>query len=152
MRDRGKPEWVDDGLLALRNVTVYVCDGEDVQAHGFDVHLNIGDDHELDHICFDASATLYDRSTLGEAWDDAADWLYETASTLMELRNYIRANDVGHETCAWSEVDRMPLPDGTELLAYETGCGARHTWWPEGVPTFCPSCGKRTEESLKGEE
>jgi len=97
MRDRSKPEWVDDGLLTLRNVTVYVCDGEDRRAGGFDVHLNIGENQELDHICFDATATLYDRSTLGEAWDDAADWLYETANTLMELRNYIRANDVCRE-------------------------------------------------------
>ena len=97
MRDRGMPEWVDDGLLSYRNVTVYVCDGEDAQAHGFDVHLNIGDNHEFEHIFFDNTATLYDRSTLAEAWDDAADWLYETANTLMELRNYIKANDVGHE-------------------------------------------------------
>ena len=97
MRNRNKPEWVDDGLLALRNVTVYVCDGEDARVHGFDVHLNVGDNYELDHICFDATATLYDRSTLGEAWDDAADWLRETANTLQELANYIRANDVGHE-------------------------------------------------------
>jgi hypothetical protein len=97
MRNRNKPEWVDDGLLSLRNVTVYVCDGEDTRTNGFDVHLNIGDNHELEHICFDATATLYDRSTLGEAWGDAADWLYVTANTLMELRNYIKANDVGHE-------------------------------------------------------
>ena len=98
MRDRGKPEWVDDGLLVLRNVTVYVCDGEDTQVHGFDVHLNVGDNHEFDHICFDATATLRDRSTLGEAWDDAADWLHETASTLQELASYIKANDIGCET------------------------------------------------------
>lgn len=97
MSGRSKPEWVDDGLLALRNVTVYVCDGEDVQAHGYDVHLNIGENQEFDHIYFDATATLHDRLTLDEAWDDAADWLHETASTLQELANYIRANDVGHE-------------------------------------------------------
>lgn len=97
MSDRNRPEWVDDGLLSHRNVTVYVCDGEDTQAHGFDVHLNIGDNHELDHICFDATATLHDRDTLGVAWDDAANWLHETASTLQELANYIKANDVGHD-------------------------------------------------------
>lgn len=36
MSDRNKPEWVDDGLLSYRNVTVYVCDGEDRRAGGFD--------------------------------------------------------------------------------------------------------------------
>lgn len=76
-------------------------------------------------------------------------WLYETANTLIKLRNYIRANDVGGETCAWSEVDRMSLPDGTELLAYETGCGARHTWWPKGTPRFCPTCGARIRKVVK---
>jgi hypothetical protein len=93
MRDRSKPEWVDDGLLTHRNATVYVCDAED-EPGCFDVHINIGEDQQLDRICFDASATLCDRLTLGGAWDDAADWLHETADTLMELRNYIKANCV----------------------------------------------------------
>ena len=152
MRDRNKPEWVDDGLLALRNVTVYVCDGEDVQVHGFDVHLNIGENHELDHICFDATATLHDRSTLGEAWDDAADWLYETANTLMELRNYIRANDVGHETCyveSSLHIEGEYVPVG--YWEFEMDCGGSFKWDEPEPPRCCPCCGKPVEESLRGD-
>lgn len=152
MSNRSKPEWVDDGLLSYRNVTVYVCDGEDRQAHGFDVHLNIGDNHEFERICFDATATLYDRSTLGEAWDDAADWLYETADTLMELRNYIRANDVGHETCAVASSLHV---EGEHVSAdyweFEMDCGGSFKWDEPEPPRCCPCCGKRIEESLKGD-
>ena len=91
-----EPYWADDGLLVHRNATVYVCDAEDSQAGRYDVHLDVSENGELDHIMFDNTATLYDRMTLGEAWDDAADWLYETANTLMELRDYILVNEVGH--------------------------------------------------------
>ena len=92
MSDSKRPSFVDDGLLVHRNATVYVCDADDVQAGGYDVHLNIGEDDRLDTIMFDNIATLYDRDNLHEAWMDAADWLYETANTLMELRNHIRSN------------------------------------------------------------
>ena len=95
--NRDKPHWVDDGLVVHRNVTVYVCDADDAQEGGYDVHLNVGDNDAFDHIMFDNTATLYNRGTLAESWDDAATWLYETANTLMELRNWILANDIGHE-------------------------------------------------------
>ena len=85
------PRWADDGLLVHRNATVYVCDAED-EAGCYDVHLDIGEDDTLDHIMFYNTATLCDRGNLREAWEDAADWLYETANTLMELRNHIKAN------------------------------------------------------------
>ena len=153
MRGRNKPEWVDDGLLALRNVTVYVCDGEDREAHGFDVHLNVNDnDGDLERIMFDATATLYDRSTLGEAWDDAADWLHETANTLQELCNYIRANDVGHETCAVTSslhVEGEYVP--ADYWEFEMDCGGGFKWDEPEPPMHCPCCGKRIEESLKGD-
>ena len=96
-KTKRQPEFVDDGLLVCRNASVYVCDGEDTRAHGFDVHLNIGDNQEFDNICFDSTATLYDRSTLLEAWQDAADWLHDTAQTLQVMANYIRANDFFEE-------------------------------------------------------
>lgn len=100
---RDKPHWVDDGLVVHRNATVYVCDADDTVAGGYDVHLNIGDDDTFDHIMFDNTATLYNRGTLAESWDDAAEWLYETANTLMELRNWILSNDIGHELEGWVE-------------------------------------------------
>jgi hypothetical protein len=89
-------EWIDDGLLTHRNATVYVCDAEG-EPGCFDAHINIGENQQFDRICFDATATLCDRLTLGEAWDDAADWLHNTAQALQEIANYIRANDVGYE-------------------------------------------------------
>ena len=92
-----KPHWVDDGLVAHRNVTVYVCDADDVQAGGYDVHMDVSEDGALGHIMFDNTATLYNRGTLAESWDDAATWLYETANTLMELRNWILSEGIGHE-------------------------------------------------------
>ena len=92
-----KPYWVEDGLLIHRDATVYVCDAEDKEAGGYDVHLCVGDDDRFDHIYFDSNATLCNRQTLEEAWIDATDWLYKTANTLMELRNYILANDIGCE-------------------------------------------------------
>lgn len=88
-----RPYFADDGLLVHRNATVYVCDAEDREAGGLDVHLCVGDDDSLDHIYFDSNATLCNRQTLLEAWQDAADWLHETASTLQEMCNHIRAND-----------------------------------------------------------
>ena len=91
------PYWADDGLLVHGNATVYVCDADDVQAGGYDVHLDVHENGTLDHIMFDNTATLYNRGTLCEAWTDAADWLYETANALMELMNYILANDIGCE-------------------------------------------------------
>lgn len=91
------PCWADDGLLVHGNVAVYVCDAEDADAGGYDVHLDVSEDGTLDHIFFDNSATLYNRVTLAEAWDDAAGWLYETANALMELRNYIIWNEIGRE-------------------------------------------------------
>ena len=98
MSMRKSPYWADDGLLVHRNATVYVCDADDTQAGGFDVHLDVSEDGTLDHIMFDNTATLFNRVTLAEAWDDAAGWLYETANVLMELRNYILGNEIGHES------------------------------------------------------
>lgn len=88
-----KPYWVEDGLLIYRDATVYVCDAEDAEAGGFDVHLSVGDDDRFDHIYFDSNATLYNRSTLLEAWSDAVGWLNKTASTLNQLADYIMEND-----------------------------------------------------------
>lgn len=91
--DGKKPYWVEDGLLIHRNATVYVCDAEDAQAGGYDVHLCVGADDSFDHVYFDSDETLCNRSTLREAWTDAADWLGETANTLTELRSYILENE-----------------------------------------------------------
>ena len=93
MKKDGKPYWADDGLLVYRDATVYVCDAEDTEAGGYDVHLCVGDDDRLDHIYLDSNATLCNRSTLTESWSDAAGWLRVTASTMNELADYIMEND-----------------------------------------------------------
>ncbi len=89
MRNRKEPELVDDGLLVYKNVSVYVCDADDPKGGVYDVHLNIGDDGELEHIMFDNTSTLYDRWSLDESWRDAAEWLRETATTLQVAANWI---------------------------------------------------------------
>ena len=90
-----EPQFVDDGLMVYKNVTVYVCDADDAREGGYDVHLNVGDDDTFDHIMFDSTATLYNRGTLPEAWIDAAEWLAETADTMRELADHIKRYDIG---------------------------------------------------------
>ncbi len=91
MKDK-QPRWVDDGLVVYRNATVYICDAEDTRMEGYDIHLDIAEDGTFDHIMFDNTATLYDRGTLREAWEDAADWLHETAQALQGLESWIRSD------------------------------------------------------------
>lgn len=92
MKDNSEPKWVCDGLIVHRNVTVYVCDADDPQVNGFDVHLNVGDNDGFDHIMFDNTATLYDRGTLGESWGDASEWMRDTADALSEFASWIDAH------------------------------------------------------------
>lgn len=87
-----EPRWIDDGLIVHKNITVYVCNADDIRVNGYDVHLNVGEDDRLDHIMFENTATLYDRSTLAESWGDAAGWLRETAGGMQELAAWIDAH------------------------------------------------------------
>ena len=98
MSGRDEPWWADDGMLVHRNATVYVCDAEDAQAGGLDVHIDITDgDGDLERLMFDSSATIYDSEDLRDAWMNAASWLEGTAETLREMADWIRKNDVGAE-------------------------------------------------------
>lgn len=87
-----EPEMIDDGLLMCKNVSVYVCDADDRQEGGYDVHLNVGDGNDW-NVMFDSSDTLCNRSTLREAWEDAREWLEDHAATMLKMAGYINTHD-----------------------------------------------------------
>ncbi len=85
-----KPKWIDDGLVNHENVTVYVCDAEDkMSGAAYDSHINVGDNGDLYHLIYEGSAHLHDRMTIREAWEDAADWMRESAKNLTEFADWI---------------------------------------------------------------
>ena len=48
--------------------------------------------------------------------------------------------------CEWTLKDEWQNRSGDDYVyGYETSCGARHTWWPDSTPNFCPSCGGRVK-------
>lgn len=58
-----------------------------------------------------------------------------------------RKRYVPERTCQWHCLDRLDLLDGTSITAYETECGGKQTWWPEGSPNYCPNCGAKVIET-----
>lgn len=53
---------------------------------------------------------------------------------------------LGNGTCEWVLREKWPNRDGNDhIYGYETSCGARHTWWPDTLPSYCPSCGKKVK-------
>lgn len=60
---------------------------------------------------------------------------------LDQLRD--NAATLGSGTCEWTLKEVWPNRSGDDhVYGYETSCGARHTWWPDSLPNFCPTCGK----------
>ena len=50
-------------------------------------------------------------------------------------------------TCKWNLVEKWPNAKGDDhVYGYETECGHRHTWWPDTLPSYCPSCGRRVDK------
>lgn len=48
--------------------------------------------------------------------------------------------------CEWTLKERWPNRTGDDhVYGYETDCGARHTWWPDSLPNFCPTCGNKVK-------
>lgn len=48
--------------------------------------------------------------------------------------------------CEWTLKEKWPNYSGNDhVYGYETSCGARHTWWPDSLPNFCPTCGGRVK-------
>lgn len=44
--------------------------------------------------------------------------------------------------CEWKRANQWRNAEGDDYVyGYETACGARHTWWPDSMPAYCPSCG-----------
>jgi hypothetical protein len=56
------------------------------------------------------------------------------------------AATLGDEECKWMLKEKWPDRMGDDhMYGYETSCGARHTWWPDSLPNFCPTCGSKTK-------
>lgn len=53
---------------------------------------------------------------------------------------------LGRGECEWVLREKWPNRTGDEhVFGYETSCGARHTWWPDSLPSFCPTCGNKVK-------
>ena len=53
---------------------------------------------------------------------------------------------LGGGECEWTLKEKWPNRSGDDhVYGYETSCGARHTWWPDSLPNFCPTCGGRVK-------
>lgn len=51
-------------------------------------------------------------------------------------------NSRAERTCEWTLKERWPNRTGDDhVYGYETSCGVRHTWWPDSLPNYCPTCG-----------
>ena len=49
-------------------------------------------------------------------------------------------------TCKWTLADKWPNSEGNDhVFGYVTECGYRHTWWPDSLPNFCPTCGRKVK-------
>lgn len=56
------------------------------------------------------------------------------------------AATLGGGTCEWMLKEKWPNRSGDDhVYGYETSCGARHTWWPDSLPNFCPTCGGKVK-------
>ena len=72
--------------------------------------------------------------------------LREAADTIESLRERAQAATLGSEECDWMLRDKWPNDTGDDYVyGYETSCGARHTWWPDSLPKFCPTCGGKVK-------
>lgn len=50
------------------------------------------------------------------------------------------------DKCEWTLKDKWQNRSGDDhVYGYETSCGARHTWWPDSLPNFCPTCGSKVK-------
>lgn len=53
---------------------------------------------------------------------------------------------LGGGECEWTLKEKWSNRTGDDhVYGYETSCGARHTWWPDSLPNFCPTCGGRVK-------
>lgn len=56
------------------------------------------------------------------------------------------AATLGRGECEWVLREKWPNRTGDDhVYGYETSCGARHTWWPDSLPSFCPTCGNKVK-------
>lgn len=54
--------------------------------------------------------------------------------------------ELGSGTCEWGLSEKWPNAKGDDYVyGYETECGRRYTWWPDTLPSYCPSCGKKVK-------
>lgn len=56
------------------------------------------------------------------------------------------AATLGGGECEWTLKEKWPNRMGDDhVYGYEASCGVRHTWWPDSLPNFCPTCGGRVK-------
>lgn len=92
------------------------------------------------------------RETVEKHWHDlSADYDMPEATALPEYSYDWQAiadelNARAERTCEWTLKERWPNRTGDDhVYGYETGCGVRHTWWPDSLPKFCPTCGGKVK-------
>ena len=116
-----RPTDLTDGCAALERI----AELEEKLANGTltaEQVMAIAAKHQPDycsdtHVCFD--------------WQAIADELNAT---------------LGGRECEWVLHEKWPNRTGDDhVYGYETGCGARHTWWPDSLPKFCPTCGGKVK-------
>ena len=82
----------------------------------------------------------YDYDEIGRTLCEAADIIEGLQDELREVQG------IDDEECEWTLKEKWPNRTGDDYVyGYETGCGARHTWWPDSLPNYCPTCGGRVK-------
>lgn len=70
---------------------------------------------------------------------------YASGIRLQAIADELNAALGGGE-CEWTLKEEWPNRTGDDhVYGYETSCGARHTWWPDSLPNFCPTCGGKVQ-------
>lgn len=64
------------------------------------------------------------------------------------LRRIIECwNTRAERTCKWTLHEQWQNAEGNDYVyGFKTECGAQHTWWPDSLPNYCPSCGAKVVE------
>ncbi len=77
----------------------------------------------------------------------AGEYQYGVAMIPAQWVTHVLGNaTLGRGECEWVLREKWPNRTGDDhVYGYETSCGARHTWWPDSLPNFCPTCGERVK-------
>lgn len=92
------------------------------------------------------------RETVEKHWHDLPDEYDMPEATALPEYSYDwqaiadELNSRAERICKWNLSEKWPNAKGDDhVYGYETECGRRHTWWPDTLPSYCPSCGKKVK-------